>query len=114
MTRKTMTMEDIENRRAYLKDELQALAIAEAELINETSGIKKGDRVRATLGAKQGVEFIVASVEHMKHHNSKGKPWVSGYMIKKDGSPGIVLKHLYYEWEKIEDGVSPERGTSES
>lgn len=108
MTRKTMTLEDIRGRKAALKMELDELTRIEGELLNEKSGVKRGDIVRRTSGAMPNAKFIVERVQHM-HCSTSGKPWVSGYMIKQDGSPGIQLKHLYYEWEKIEDGISPER-----
>jgi hypothetical protein len=106
VTRKTMTLEDIQDRKAYLNDELHKLAIAESELLDQSSVIKKGEKVRRTFGAMKDVLFIVEQVHHVK---GSDKPWVSGYMVKKDGSPGMQLKHLYYEWEKVDDGVSSER-----
>ena len=105
MTEKA-TLEAIQARKAALREELRALDLTEAELLNERSGVKKGDRVRRTFGAMKDALFIVEQVHHVR--SPDGKPWVSGFMIKKDGSPGLQLKHLYYEWEKI-DGVSSER-----
>jgi hypothetical protein len=102
------TLEAIRSRKAALKEELRALDLLEAEILNERSGVKKGDRVRRTYGTMKGCEFVVHEVHHIASRSSRGKPWVSGYMIRKDGTPGTQLKNLYYEWEKI-DGVSSER-----
>jgi hypothetical protein len=108
VTRNAEMLEAIRIRKAELRKELQEIELMEAQLLNEVSGVKPGDRVRRTFGAMKGAVFVVSEVHHVKH-TDKVKPWVSGYMIKKDGEPGCALKHLYHEWEKIEDGVRSER-----
>jgi hypothetical protein len=101
---RALTWEDIQERKRILMTEMAALDRLEVAFLSHGANIKVGDRVRKTLGPTKGCEFIVHQVHYISSANSpSGKPWVSGYQIKKDGTPGLSLKHLYYEWEKIED-----------
>jgi hypothetical protein len=93
---------ELENEYAANKKELARLQDRNREITEILigmyhNGIKKGDIV-----TYKGDTYLVSSVGNRSWSISDRsyKPWVMGYLKKKDGSWGKSERYLYSEWEK--------------
>lgn len=88
-----MTIEALNAKIKGLEIELSMLKAQRHDLLNNQFGISVGGFV-----SFQGKIFKVASVSH----KSQGKPWIRGYLLKKDGSISCVPRDLFSQWEKTD------------
>ena len=81
--------QDLSYRRAHLNRLYQLRSQREF-------GIATGMRVRSRDG-----EFIVDEIRPESYVGSK--PWLYGRKIKSDGTPGIMRRNIFGDWEIIKD-----------
>lgn len=106
MTKKLLTVE--EERLDKFVEALQKIEYARLkarkELDEELLAIHErqfGIKLNVTVKYK-GKKYIVVGVSPSEYHTRHGsKPWVSGKLIKKDGSISERSNNLYTNWEIV-------------
>lgn len=88
----TASLSEMEDRAAWLREELAELdrAIYAAKIA--ATGISAGEVV-----VRRGVEYRVVRVEALWAR----KPWIIGNPRRKDGSFGTAERNLFDEWERV-------------
>ena len=88
-------MTDICAQITNLEKQFACLIIQEQNAYLELKGIEKGKTV---IIGKDGSEYIVEGVYSGSNGVIFKGDWLTGFKIKKDGTPGTQLKTIYSPW----------------
>ncbi len=90
--------EQINNAKLHVANAEQSLADAQAALFSllcDKAGVHLRDRARH-LKTKEVIE-----INNIEFIDDSTRPWLSGYLVKKDETLGSVRRHFYSDWELV-------------
>lgn len=77
-----------------IREEEEKVRNAQREIARIKYGVTVGSIVE-----HRGIQHRVTSIDARW---GDGKPWLEGNPMKKNGTFGIAIRHLYSDWEKVD------------